>query len=236
MSSAIELKKIFLQNPLFFFGYISIHYPLSKNHLGLLKADLFWDLISLNENIHFTVPLIAKYIPLLNKKDLAYNKSIAKDNALLKYFCINSNPLEQKEYLEYESLRNKIKSDFDYHPDVSYHKFTFYEIEQNKTLIDWKHFSSNELIKWNKEILYKYKDYYWFGENLNENEYITDGLELYNNESVPWDTGVIKLFERKLLNHKEVIKQFLNNRTLIKNLKPIVTEDFFNNIIIELKF
>jgi hypothetical protein len=160
MSSSVELKKIFLRKPLFFFGYISMHYPLSINHLELLKGDLFWGLISLNESIQFTIPLLEKFSPLLNKEDFAYNKTIFNDNSLTNYLSIKSNPIEQQEYLEFEAMRNAIKSDSDYHPNIRYHKLTSLEIEKNKELIDWKHFSSNELIKWNKQILYKYKDFW----------------------------------------------------------------------------
>jgi hypothetical protein len=202
-----------------------------------LKNDLSWGLVSQNENLNFTIPFVRKYHSLLNFYELPYNKAVYRDNSLVEYLGITSNPLvDDEEYLEFEAMRNAVKSDSDYHPNICYHKLTSLEIEKNKELIDWKHFSSNELIEWNKQILYKYKDFFWFGENHVENKYITDGLELYNNESVPWDIEVLRLFEDKVLIHKEVIKQFLQNRTLIKNIQQFMTEEFFNSILIELKF
>jgi hypothetical protein len=237
MSPQIELFNLFLRKPQFFYGYISKCYPLIENHFELLKDDLFWELIATNETINFTIPLVEKYKELLNKEDLSYNRSIYNNHELVNYLGIQSNPLFDLNYLLEQAILNKARTDSDYHPAIRYHNLSYEEIEKNKDLIDWGHFSSNALIKWNKQLIYRYADRLWLGEqSSSENSYSTDALELYNNEAVPWDVDLLLLFENKILINQLVISQFLQNRTLIKNIKPLVTEDFFVEVLVELKF
>lgn len=235
MEKQEELVQLFTTYPLFFFAFISKYYPLSEHQLDILVDNLFWGLISLNEEIEFNIPLIEKYIKKLNREDLRYNKQVNENKEILKHFNLKPRSYWQKidcDEVDSESDQNIAQ----YHPSVRYHEYSLVEIEKNKNNIQWNHFSSNELLDWNYDLILKYKDYLWFGIQEDPDTYTTDGLELYNNESVPWNVKLIELFAEKVLTHKEVVKQFMFNKTMVKNIKSLIEEELLTSVLSELNF
>jgi hypothetical protein len=86
MKDQEKLLQLFIEYPLFFYAFISKHYPLSEKQIDFLSDNLDWSLIALNEVIEFSIALIEKYINRLNKGDLGGNKKINENKNLLRHF------------------------------------------------------------------------------------------------------------------------------------------------------
>ena len=233
MSPTTELTELFIRKPLFFYGFISRYYPLSEQDLELLFNDLFWMQITLNENVTFTVPLLKVYKDFINLEDLIRNRAVYTNSELLAYIITHGVSIPR-------NFKDMLHEDFEPgskrgHPKHWYHTYTIDEIEKNKDLISWEHLSTNPLMNWSKEFIYKFKNELFLGVPQRENSYITNAMELYNNEAVPWDLEIIQLFEDEVLSHKEVVSAFLLNKTMVKNIKPLLTEELFDDVLLELQ-
>lgn len=228
-----QLEKLFIKYPYFFYAYISLHYPLSASQIDYLKDDLFWSLIANNEKIDFTISLIEKYKNLLCRQSLGFNKTVNSKKEIMKYFRLKPRKYWLKIYGDINEMKDKDLDIDYYHPDNSYHKWTFEQIDVNLDKISWNHFSSNKLLKWDYEMLEKYQEYLWFGYPCDKKSYSTDGMELFNNESVPWTIATISLLGNQFLHKKYACENFVNNRTVSLNIYSIFNIDIFNNVILK---
>ncbi|MDG5799227.1 hypothetical protein QA597_02500 [Marinilabiliaceae bacterium ANBcel2] len=226
-----ELQRLFIQYPPFFYAFISLHYPLNNDHIYFLEKELVWTLIANNEEIDFSIPLIEKYYDRLHRSDLGYNLAVNKKKEILRHFRLKPRSYWKKVYgIDDQEPKNE-----DYHPKIRYHNYSLIEIEQKKYDICWANFSGNKLIKWNYQLLCKYRDFFYFGEPVKNGINSICGSELYCNEAVPWDVKAILLFEDKLFPCNELnLKSIVWNPTLANNLKPLLDEQMFVNVLCKL--
>ena len=117
MLESTQLHRIFVEYPLFFYAFISKYYPLTEAHLSLLKDELFWGLVALNEEIDFSIELIEKYSEKLNKDDLGYNKKVNQSGDIIEYFQLKPRSYWQELYGDENGLDEGETYDH-YHPSV----------------------------------------------------------------------------------------------------------------------
>jgi len=220
-----EIEELFKRQPVFFIFYLSKNFSLDMDLLTFLQDDLRWGFVSCNQNINFTIELINAFKKRWYWRDLSSNKTVMQSPDILNHFKRLSRYKHEEEDLSSDD------PDSCYHPNIRYHKYSLTEIEEKKEKISWSHLSSNEHMNWNYTFLEKYRDYFWFGNNKNENSFSTNGMELYSNEAVPWDIDTLLLFEEKLFNHTGDIMSFVWNKTLAKNLNPFIDKQMVSNIL-----
>ncbi len=224
----IKLAGLFKRQPVFFYLYISRHYPLSFSLIILLENEIDLGGISYNENINFSVDLILAFEKKWSWQALANNKKIKNNSSILgKFMWIAFEEPDEEE-------PEVIASDESYHVDIRYHKYTLDEIEAKKNEISWSHLSSNELMKWDYSFLEKYKEYFWFGYPSDETSLETDCLELYHNEAIPWSVDILLLFEDKLFKGYMSTKNYLWNRTMMSAIYPLVDRELIADVLSEI--
>lgn len=226
MSEREELRRIFLQNPEFFFIYISKNYPLKPKQIEYLDPYLDWVLIAYNREIEFTIPFVWKYRNRLLCYDLACNPAVRKNKEVMEYFNL---------YWEQDWDDLELVTDEDFDPRIRYHHYSMEEIEEKKDEILWVYFSSNDLINWEYDLLCKYREYLYLGEGIVNGMCSFSGLGLFNNRSVPWDIKAILLFENQLFpaDPWQYIL-YAMNPSFGFHLKVLLDEEMFIDIICKL--
>ena len=169
-----------------FIEVISLNYSLNERLIGKYKDKWFWNLISINKSLPWSVELIEKYEDKWDWKGLSRNESLPWSVEFIEKY---------EDKWDWERSGGYRSSDDQL--GISGNNsvpWSIELIEKYRNWWEWGKLSRNTSLPWSIELIEKYEDKWWWG-SITSFYHFSGNLSC--NNSLPWSIILIEKFEDK---------------------------------------